>query len=171
MAGLWGIGPLVKLATGLGQAGIYSIAVAGRNRSLEGALRAAAKGCDRLIPFGFTDRIPTLMAASDLVITSSGDTCSEARVIGRRLLLLDVVPGHGRENLQQELARGGADAAPAEPAALRSAVLAGLERVSPPTARVTQTSPAWEEAFETALAELGFADLPAVRASWDVASP
>jgi len=59
------------------------------------------------------------MAAADLVITSSGDTCSEARVIGRHLLLLDVVPGHGRENLQHELSRGSADVTSAEPNALR----------------------------------------------------
>ena len=40
-----------------------------------------------MITFGYTDRVPTLMAASDVVITSSGDTCREARVIGRRMVL------------------------------------------------------------------------------------
>ena len=58
--------------------------------------------------FGFTDRIPELMAAADLVITSSGDTCAEARAVGRPLLLLDLVPGHGRDNLQHELELGDA---------------------------------------------------------------
>jgi UDP-N-acetylglucosamine:LPS N-acetylglucosamine transferase len=58
--------------------------------------------------FGYTDQIPALMAASDVVITSSGDTCREARVIGRRMVLLDVVPGHGRENLMHELELGDA---------------------------------------------------------------
>ena len=48
------------------------------------------------------------MAASDLVITSSGDTCTEARTVGRPLLLLDVVQGHGRDNLQHELELGDA---------------------------------------------------------------
>jgi len=48
-------------------------------------------------------------------VTSSGDTCREARVIGRGLILLDVVPGHGRENLMHELELG--DAAVCSPSA------------------------------------------------------
>ncbi len=157
MAGAWGLGPLVALAEAVAGAGIYTLAVAGRNASLESALRAAHARNRYLIPFGFTDRIPALMAASDIVITSSGDTCSEARVIGRHLLLLDVVPGHGRENLQQELERGDADVAPQSPDLLRRAVLATLERLTPPTTRVVQTPQAWEQAFDSALAQLGLA--------------
>ena len=61
-----------------------------------------------VIPFGYTDQVPALMAASDVVVTSSGDTCREARVIGRRMVLLDVVPGHGRENLMHEFELGDA---------------------------------------------------------------
>ena len=43
--------------------------------------------------FGFTDRMPELMSAADLVITTPGGTCSEARTVGRPLLLLDLVRG------------------------------------------------------------------------------
>jgi processive 1,2-diacylglycerol beta-glucosyltransferase len=43
-----------------------------------------------------------------VVVTSSGDTCREARTLGRGIVLLDVVPGHGRENLMHELELGGA---------------------------------------------------------------
>ena len=82
------------------------LAVAGRNARLEARLRAIAKAQPRLRVFGYTDQIPVLMAAADLVITSSGDTCAEARVVGRPLLLLDVVQGHGRDNLQHELDLG-----------------------------------------------------------------
>ena len=159
MAGSWGIRQLVSLAETLADAGIYTLAVAGRNASVEAALRKSPARHGRLLPFGFTERIPTLMAAADVVITSSGDTCSEARVIGRHLLLLDVVPGHGRENLQHELERGAADVAPAEPDQFRRAVLACLDQVQPPTARVAQTPAAWERAFEAALAKLGLADV------------
>ena len=61
------------------------------------------------MPFGFTDRVPELMAAADLVVALPGaTTCSEARVVGRQLLLLDVMPGHGRDNLLHELELGGA---------------------------------------------------------------
>src|SRR5450631_2049590 len=85
---------------------------AGRGASRRpGAARGApAAGCaarqPRVRAFGFTDAVPALMAAADLVITSSGDTCTEARVVGRPLLLLDVVQGHGRDNLQHELELG-----------------------------------------------------------------
>jgi UDP-N-acetylglucosamine:LPS N-acetylglucosamine transferase len=157
MAGAWGIGPLIQLAEAVAKAGIHILAVAGRNVALEEALRAAAVRADHLRPFGFTDQIPLLMAASDVVITSSGDTCSEARVIGRHLLLLDVVPGHGRENLQHELERGAADVAPATPEGLLRSLLACLERVSPPVRAAAQTAEAWENAFEVALSRLGVA--------------
>ena len=55
------------------------------------------------------------MAAADLVVTSSGDTCAEARTVGRPLLLLDVVQGHGRDNLQHELELGDAGVTSAAP--------------------------------------------------------
>jgi hypothetical protein len=95
------------------------------------------------------------MAASDLVVTSSGDTCSEARVIGRDLLLLDVVPGHGRDNLQQELDRGRAEVTSADSAALTRSALAYLDRVKPPSQRVALGPEAWERAFGAALTQVG----------------
>src|SRR2546429_9890056 len=73
------------------------------------------------------------MAAADLVITSSGDTCAEARAVGRRLLLLDVVQGHGRDNLQHELDLGDAAVTSARPAEMVRATLAALDRVKPPS--------------------------------------
>jgi UDP-N-acetylglucosamine:LPS N-acetylglucosamine transferase len=157
MAGAWGIGPLAEIAAGLAGAGVHTLAVAGRNSALEARLRAAADGNEYLIPFGFSDRIPLLMAAADLVITSSGDTCSEARVVGRHLLLLDVVPGHGRENLQHELERGNADVAPNDAPGVLAAALACLERTAPPTASVGNTRDAWEAAFAEVLHRLGLA--------------
>jgi processive 1,2-diacylglycerol beta-glucosyltransferase len=158
MSGGWGLGPVAELAEALAGDGVWTLAVAGRNPALAAALEAAARRQPRLVPFGFTDRVPELMAAADLVITSSGDTCAEARVVGRHLLLLDVVPGHGRENLQQELERGAADVAPAEPDGLRRAALACLDRIGPPThPGPAQTPDAWEAAFDAALSRLGLA--------------
>ncbi len=112
ISGAWGIGPVAEAAEALGDAGVHVLAVAGRNAGLERKLRAAARRQPRVRPFGYTDRIPELMAASDLVITSSGDTCTEARTVGRPLLLLDVVQGHGRDNLQHELELGDAAVSP-----------------------------------------------------------
>src|SRR5499427_6057931 len=115
MSGAWGLGPLAEAATALADAGVQVLAVAGRNARLESRLAAAAAHRSRLHVFGFTDDIPALMSAADLVITSSGDTCAEARTIGRPLLLLDVVQGHGRDNLQHELEIGNADVASSRP--------------------------------------------------------
>jgi UDP-N-acetylglucosamine:LPS N-acetylglucosamine transferase len=163
MTGVWCLGPVAKAAAGLAAAGLEVLAVAGRNQRLEGRLRAAARQQPRLHVFGFTDRIPELMAAADLVITSSGDTCSEARVAGRALLLLDLVPGHGRDNLQHELELG-AWVTSARPAAVVRNALAAADRVKPaaeglgPPAAAAQHQAAWESSLNTLLAALGLDD-------------
>jgi processive 1,2-diacylglycerol beta-glucosyltransferase len=155
LSGVWGLGPLATAAEALGNAGVHVLAVAGRNARLERRLRAVAQRQPRVRAFGFTEAIPDLMAASDLVITSSGDTCAEARTIGRSLLLLDVVPGHGRDNLQHELELGDAAvASPRAPDVVRSA-LAALERVKPAVAGPTRTLAGWETAFSSALETIG----------------
>ncbi len=110
MSGAWGIGPLDEAAEALAAEGHTVLAVAGTNAELERRLRAVAARRTNVVAFGFTEQIAELMAAADLVVTSSGDTCREARALARPLLLLDVVPGHGRENLLHELEVGGAAA-------------------------------------------------------------
>ncbi len=105
----WGFGPLVESACLLAEAGVHVLAVAGRQRAVERRLRGLARTAPRIRPFGFTDKVPELMAAADVVIALPGaTTCSEARAVGRQLLLLDVMPGHGRDNLQHELELGAA---------------------------------------------------------------
>jgi processive 1,2-diacylglycerol beta-glucosyltransferase len=155
MSGAWGIGPLAATASALGRAGLAVLAVAGRNKKLETRLRAAAAREPRLRVFGFTDRIPELMAAADLVVTSSGDTCSEARVVGRHLLLLDAVPGHGRDNLQHELELGDASVTSARPADVVRSAVAALDRVKPARAGATRSAAEWETALSVALTRIG----------------
>ena len=106
MSGAWGLGPLDEAAAELAADGVWVLAVAGANAAMERKLRELAAGCTSVIPFGYTERVPELMAASDVVVTSSGDTCREARTLGRGIVLLDVVPGHGRENLMHETGAG-----------------------------------------------------------------
>ena len=110
MSGAWGLGPLDDAARALAEDGIWTLAVAGTNKAMAASLRAVAAAHPEVIPFGYTDRVPELMAAADVVVTSSGDTCREARTVGRGIILIDVVPGHGRENLMHELEMGGATA-------------------------------------------------------------
>lgn len=63
----------------------------------------------RKVPFGLTDEVPALMAAADLITCEAGTTtCGETRVVGRPLLLPDVVPECGRTDLLHELERGNA---------------------------------------------------------------
>ena len=142
-------------AAALADAGVQVLAVAGRNAKLENRLRAAARSRPRLHVFGYTEEIPALMSAADLVITSSGDTCAEARTVGRPLLLLDVVQGHGRDNLQHELELGDADVVSSRPGGdgpLRAG-RAGPGRRRP---RVPPGPPAaWETAFTAALEDIG----------------
>ena len=155
MSGAWGIGPVAQAAQALGDAGVHVLAVAGRNAGLERRLRAAAARQPRVRPIGFTTAIPMLMAASDLVVTSSGDTCTEARTVGRPLLLLDVVQGHGRDNLQHELELGDAAVSSGRPADVVRAALAALDSAKPPPHGATRSEGAWQSAFGAALESIG----------------
>lgn len=160
----WGFGPLVQSVSALARAGVHVLAVAGRQRAIEQRLRALARVSPRVRPFGFTDRVPELMAAADVVLTLPGaTTCSEARVVGRRLLLLDVMPGHGRDNLQHELELGGADICGPSAAGVTASALAVLDGTSRPAVPSGQ-APRWEPAFVAAFRRIGLhlnADLAA----------
>jgi UDP-N-acetylglucosamine:LPS N-acetylglucosamine transferase len=162
MSGAWGLGPVAAAAEALGRSGVHVLAVAGRNTSLERRLAAVAARQPRVRAIGFTDRVPELMAAADLVITSSGDTCTEARVVGRPLLLLDVVQGHGRDNLQHELELGSALVTSPGPADVTRTALAALDRARPPDApaepppgSLAPPAAAFEAAFAAALDSIG----------------
>jgi processive 1,2-diacylglycerol beta-glucosyltransferase len=155
MSGAWGLGPVAEAAEALADAGVYVLAVAGRNQRLARKLAAVAARQPRVRPFGFTDRIPDLMSAADLVVTSSGDTCAEARTIGRPLLLLDVVQGHGRDNVQHQLELGDAMVTSASPADVARSALAALDRVKPAAGGPVRSRASWETAFGAALSSCG----------------
>jgi len=150
MTGGWGLGPLPDIATALADADVHTIVVTGRNATAEHRLRALAAGDARLHVFGFTDEVPRLMAAADVVVSTSGDTCSEARVVGRRLVLLDVVAGHGRETLQHELAQGHAAVASTQPDLLVRAVLRALDSGADPTPDHERRH-RWEQSLDDAI--------------------
>jgi UDP-N-acetylglucosamine:LPS N-acetylglucosamine transferase len=164
----WGFGPLVESVRALAEAGVQVLAVAGRDQRMERRFRELAAWMPRITPFGYTDRIPELMAAADLVIALPGAiTCAEARVVGRPLLLLDVMPGHGRDNLLHELELGGAHACVPTPHGVTASVLAlrdeggmdwekgvGQTPAAPP-------APPWEPALVAALQRIGLDLRPA----------
>ena len=151
----WGFGPLVDSVAALAAAGVHVLAVAGRHVAVARALAALGAERPRVHPFGFTDRVPELMAAADLVVTLPGaTTCSEARVIGRPLLLLDCMPGHGRDNLQHELETGNAQVCGTSAAGVTASALAMLDGVARPAPSAIPV-PRWEPAFTAALGRIG----------------
>jgi UDP-N-acetylglucosamine:LPS N-acetylglucosamine transferase len=154
MGGGWGLGPLEGAARALAAAGVHVLVVAGRNRRLENRLRALAASSPRVRAYGFTPDIPALMRASDLVVTLPGAlTCGEARAAGRPLMLVDAMPGHGRENAQHELEQGGAEVCNPRPEDITRSALAALER--PQAARPRRRAADWDEAFAAAMAGIG----------------
>ena len=151
----WGFGPLVESVSALADAGVHVLAVAGRERRIERRLRELAARTPRITPFGFTDRVPELMAAADVVVALPGaNTCGEARVVGRHLLLLDVMPGHGRDNLLHELELGRAHVCVPTTRGVTASVLALRDEA---ICRALPASPAprWEPAFVAALQRIG----------------
>jgi UDP-N-acetylglucosamine:LPS N-acetylglucosamine transferase len=151
----WGFGPLVESVAALANAGVCVLAVAGRHRAVERRLRELAAATLRVRAFGFTDRVPELMAAADVVVALPGaTTCSEARVVGRPLLLLDVMPGHGRDNLLHELELGAARVCGPTRAGVMASALALLDEV-PGVGPQGAAAPRWEPAFVAALQQVG----------------
>jgi UDP-N-acetylglucosamine:LPS N-acetylglucosamine transferase len=151
VAGSRSHGPLAEIADELAGAGLNVLAVAGYNARVERRLRDIAKRRPKLLVFGFTDRMPELMAAADLVVTNPGGTCSEARTVGRPLLLLDMVHGHGRDDLLYELEIGDASVTSKRPADVARSALACLERIKPAPAGPTRSLADWEDKLSLAL--------------------
>jgi processive 1,2-diacylglycerol beta-glucosyltransferase len=151
----WGFCPIPESAAALADAGVDVLAVAGRQRAAERELRKLAASRPRIRPFGFTDRVPELMAAADVVLALPGAvTCSETRVVGRELLMLDVMPGHGRDNLQHELELGGAHVCRPTVSGIAARVLALRDSAARPLARPSPPPP-WEPAYAAALRQIG----------------
>jgi processive 1,2-diacylglycerol beta-glucosyltransferase len=151
----WGFGPLARSVSALAAAGVHVLAVAGRQRAVARRLRELARTAPRIRPFGFTDRVPELMAAADVVVALPGaTTCSEARVVGRPLLLLDVMPGHGRDNLLHELELGAASVCGPTPAGVTASALALLGATPRPAPPAGQ-APRWQPAYASALQRVG----------------
>jgi len=151
LAGGKGEGPLADIAAALVGVGLNVIAVAGYNTRLERKLCTIAERRPNLFVFGFTERMPELMAAADLVITTPGSTCMEARTVGRPLLLLDLIQGHGRDDLLYELELGNASVSSKRPVDVVRSAMACLEKIKPASAGPTRSLAEWEDAFRTAL--------------------
>lgn len=146
-----GEGPLADIAGALAAAGLNVLAIAGYNSRVERRLCDVAERQPNVLAFGFTDRMPELMAAADLVITIPGGTCVEARTVGRPLLLLDLVQGHGRDDLLYELELGDASVTSKRPSDVVRSALACLERIKPAPPGPTRSLADWEDKLKIAI--------------------
>jgi processive 1,2-diacylglycerol beta-glucosyltransferase len=155
MAGGWGIGPLARSAAELAGHGHEVLAVAGSNRRLLRELHATARAQPLVHPFGYTDEMPSMMSAADVVVTGPGQACHEVRVVGRPLVLLDTVPGHGRENLLYELMLGGASSCSPSGESVCQAVEATLKSGLTPPPWPVRSESDWRARFVKALEPLG----------------
>jgi UDP-N-acetylglucosamine:LPS N-acetylglucosamine transferase len=95
VTGSWGVGQFIRSARDVAATGIATPVVAcGRNRRGRLALRASGHG----IGLGWTDDMPTLMRACDVVLHSAaGVSTQEALACGRPVITYRPLPGHGRD--------------------------------------------------------------------------
>lgn len=118
---------------------VVVVVACGRNESLRRRLLADGDHGGRLRALGWTDQMPALTVASDIVVTNAGGATSlEALACGRALLMYQPIAAHGRANARLMARAGLAEVCP-DAAALTGAVrrllaepgrLADMERTS-----------------------------------------
>lgn len=125
-AGSWGVGErLVETVAAVVATGRYRVAtLCGSDRRLRHQLEE--RGLD--IALRWTDRMPELMAAADVVVENAGGLTSlEAFAAGVPIVTFRPIPGHGRDNVRGMVVAG-VTTSPADEAGL----LAALDALSHP---------------------------------------
>src|ERR1700693_4839083 len=75
------------------------VCLAGHNDQLAGKLRSGFASEPRVRVYGFTDRMPELLSAADVLVHSTGGvTCLEARAAGTPVVSYGLPVGHARLN-------------------------------------------------------------------------
>ena len=99
--GGWGVGDIAGAVLEFTRVPEVSsiICLAGRNDQLAGKLRTDFAEEPRVRVYGFTDRMPELLAAADVLVHSTGGvTCLEARASGTPVVSYGLPVGHARLN-------------------------------------------------------------------------
>ena len=99
--GGWGVGDLAGAVREFTQVHEVTsiVCLAGRNEQLAAKLRTSFAGEPRVHVYGFTDRMPELLAAADVLVHSTGGvTCLEARATGTPVVSYGLPVGHARLN-------------------------------------------------------------------------
>ncbi len=99
--GGWGVGDVagaVREFTHLPEVAAI-VCLAGRNEHLANRLRKDFAGDERVHVYGFTDRMPDVLAAADVLVHSTGGvTCLEAMAAGTPVVSYGLPVGHARIN-------------------------------------------------------------------------
>jgi processive 1,2-diacylglycerol beta-glucosyltransferase len=98
--GGWGVGDLSgAVAAALAIEGVFVVAVCGRNDLLRDRLEERFGASVGVHVLGFTDTMPELLAAADVLVhTTGGVTCLEALACGCSIVTYGEPPGHARMN-------------------------------------------------------------------------
>ena len=126
VAGSWGIGQELAgtVAAIAGSGRFRVVTVCGSDRRLRRRLERQGLGT----VLGWTDRMPALLAAADVVVENAGGLTSlEAFATGVPIVTFRPIPGHGRDNVRGMVAAG-VTTAPDDHAGLIDA----LDRLSTP---------------------------------------
>jgi processive 1,2-diacylglycerol beta-glucosyltransferase len=99
--GGWGVGDIAGAVREFTRVSEVSsiVCLAGRNEQLAGKLRGAFAEEPRVHVYGFTDKMPEILAAADVLVHSTGGvTCLEARAAGTPVVSYGLPVGHARLN-------------------------------------------------------------------------
>ena len=103
VAGAWGVGQIERTVEAVAAAGFHPITVCGAHQGLQRRLAALGHGTI----LGWTDDMPTLMAASNVLVENAGGlSCMEAFATGLPVVTYRPIAGHGRHNAE-EMERAG----------------------------------------------------------------
>jgi UDP-N-acetylglucosamine:LPS N-acetylglucosamine transferase len=104
VAGSWGVGAIRRTFDDIVATGSWlPLAVCGRNEHLQHRLTARGAGW----VYGWTDQMPTLMAAADVLVENAGGlTCMEAFAAGLPVVSYRPIAGHGGGNAREMQAAG-----------------------------------------------------------------
>ena len=99
VAGAWGIGDVAKTYDTILASGRFTpVVVCGNNEQLRRRLQSHNGGH----VLGWTDEMPTLMAAADALVQNAGGlTCMEAFAAGLPVVSFEPIAGHGKDNAEQ----------------------------------------------------------------------
>jgi UDP-N-acetylglucosamine:LPS N-acetylglucosamine transferase len=131
--GGWGVGDVEgAVDVALGVTGAHAVVLCGTNTTLRTRLAARYGNEPRVRTLGFTDRMPEVMAAADVLVHSTaGLTVLEATICGCRAISYGWGRGHIRANNRAFLRHGLADVAADRPA-LQRAIAVALSRPAQP---------------------------------------